>query len=487
MILAASIVGLLAIAAGLAKGRDKKWGMVIWLPAIVVPVYFAVSLLGVLPGKIAGPGPDTGAVGMASMFYLFGTLPLLALLGGIFLLAVFLRPRAAARNMFGAFGGLCVCLVFAIGWNLQRNEQVEVIVLDEAGHPVSGPKVTFSYMAFGIGKSLGSAITDKNGRAHVRAPRADNWSAETISADGTRCVTGCSKQAPSLPGQPDLWIATAFWQHPSWTIWFASSVTSYVSREATRPLTLHLRSGKTLFSPWVIETIRGEIAAQTTGSRPAALARSENLKTLETYVLMPELIEAGRWKFLPASEGEELLSSLARRLASAYDICQRPAKREASEGAFLFHLLREWTDPDHKVQSDEAATRVIEARVVALANELVNKAEPYWETCGPMGLPELGELAAPFAARLLSALEKVSDERDLSSYIDWVGRQKIAVDQVRPFFNHPKRAVAVATILSAQAGLSSVEKTQLLTPYSHPGENTWLQHQIEDALRPNKR
>lgn len=480
------LVLLLATVAALAKGRDTKWGLVVWLPAVVGPVYLSASLLGVLPGRVAGPGPDVGAVAMASGFYLMAVLPIIALMGIVVLVALFLFPRPAARNTPGALGGLGACLVFVVAWSMWRNERAEVVVLNEMGKPVAGQKVTFSYSAFGTGRTLGSAVTDQDGRAHVRAPRDNNWSATTTTDDGTRCGVGCGKPEVPLPGHPELWSTHAFWQHPSWTIWFGSSTTAYVPRSAPQPLPLHLRSGQTLVSPVVLAAVRSELSAQTAKSRPTTLGQIDS-HTIEIYALMPELIAATRRGFLDPDDSDRLLRTLAGCLARAHEACRQPANRKTPEGAFLFGLLQEWADPDHKANDEAAAAAIIQSRVVALADELVTSAEAYWADRGPVGLSELGNLAAPYAPRLLTKMEKLTDERRLPAYLEMLTRQKTAVQSLRPFFSHINRLVAVSAILAAESDLSPEEKSRLLAPYSQPGIKTWLQNRIEDALRPNRR
>ena len=482
LLIIGSLVLLTLMVIVLPHLREKKWMLVIWLPAIVLPVYIGSSLLGVLPGPMRGAGPDIGAVGMASGFYLLAILPILIGLGIIWIAALIARPRAEAWNLWSGIAGTVVCLACAGAWYGYRNETVEVVVLDEMDRPVVGQRVDFGYSAFGTGRNLGSAISDQGGIARISVPRDQYWSARTTSPDGTMCMAGLGKPEYPLTDHPDYLVGRWQWQNPDWTIWYASGLSIYSSPSNLKPLPLRFRSKDVILSPWVVAALRKEVGVLLRGERKGRLWIEEYERSPEVYLVLPELLQMAKMGVLEENQAVRSLTWLAGNLKAADRIGRIYPELPNSEDRFLFEILRQWIDPARRLKTEQEVADNIRARVADLSQAYIDIVEPYWAKHGPVGMHELGSLATPFIPRLLSVMETIPDNRSLPSFADSVNVLRPDIELVKAFFKSPNRDVAVTAILSVKGKFSPSELSDLLMPHSRPGERTWMQGQIDYAL-----
>lgn len=465
-----------AVLAALWRGRNRRWGLAVWLPAVTLPLAITAGLLREVPGKLVGPGSDTGFVAMSSGFYLILALPLILLCAAVWVGALICWPRREARNWQGGISGILICATGLMALHSYEGYQAEVEVVDARGRPVPGQNVNFSHTSFvsGSSRKLGSAVTNANGLAVLRVPRGSAWSAQTTTEDGTKCTVSIVMNGGSYGATPDYRLTRWSWFNPKWG--WASSVGVIQNVAEQRRLTLRLRNADEVVSKFVVATMRRQIALFGEG-KPNHLDFDTGPEKLE---VLPDFLAMAKAHSDLMAANTHLLDGFADALSGAFGVVASHDQPGAgSEIAISFAMLAKWIGAEPK-----NAKPLIESRLQGLAEELVNVSEPLWRANGPVGVGHLGRLAKPYAARMLSALEQMpaDERRPVHSFAHALKIIDASVEQVAPFFDSKDRAVAVAALGSVSRKLAPDELQARLTALSRPGERDWIQRAIQSDI-----
>lgn len=483
LIICAALVGIGLVLWAQAAGRRRKWGLVVWIPSIAIPILLGATLFGALPGHINGP--DAGYVAMAAGPAAIAALVITAPFALLGLTALFLFPRRPAWNLGGALGGVAICGLAILGWQRSTTRTAEVLVLDESGHPVGGVEVSLGYFEYGLDHRMPGVRTDAKGLARFRLPNRAEWSAHAVTSDGVRCLVAIEQPTDVWLEHPEYRQRRNYWTHPRWGR-LISRVDDYVDPAESRRLTIRLRSRTERLSPWVIERLRAKADAFRRGS-PFFVEFPDIHHWAELLVIMPEILEVFRAHYAAKPDARNLpflLDGFADALHGAGETLAR-MRQPAPDRETLdtYETLCAWAGTT--ADSPDSLAKV-DAKLRALVDDLVATSKSCWKSHGPAGVGHLWDLNHPYIPELLRWMEREMPEKHFYGFLSIIGSCHAPPEVLTPFLDSPNRFVQVAVLQALQDQLPLDEFRTRIDQLSHPGERSSIQYEI-DSLQQHVR
>ncbi len=461
-----------------AIGRRHKWALVPWLPTVALAAIGSVKFF--MPAVAALQVPIFGIIASLGLL-------ILAVPSVFFLIIAFIRlPVGAALNIRGAIAGtvLTFCILFVL--TRTTGKKVEVTVLDAKGLPVAGVKVMFkgpTFFSFQNSVPAVTSTTDLYGTADAYLTSSDNWSAETITDDGTHCSVsvGPPMRQETLQAHPDYPLVTWEWSNKL-DGWFYASAQTHVMPGEHPNLELHLRNMDQPVLPWVVEMAHRDIERVRLGQQDQRWVTISE-RSVERLEIVPDLLELIRTKPLHDDSTGDLLDEAGSILGIWGSAAFKGLDKAGNLPRDMFSAYQRVVISNHPTETEEAVDAGLKARLNDLTAQLVELSAPLWPTKGLVGIGRVGILATPYFPQIFSYLETLkeddphlSNEFQFFENLAWLkGDGSLEVDEVRPYFDNPNRVVAVSALLSVEWKIPRKELLARIQALSRPGDKSKIQ------------
>ena len=472
LLLCTVIIGVASVIWVQAAGRHRRWGLVVWIPSIAMPLLLGTTI------SSGWPAPGERWATLASIVMIAYAVPF-ALVG---LTALFLFPRRPAMNIWGLLGGIGICIVFLFGPKAFTPRNPEVLVLDQSGKPAAGIVVTVQRDEYDTSPAT-TVRTNAHGLVRVSTLNRDQWTALVTTTDGVYCRAAIGRPTDILGNRTKYRERKDYWWHPSWGQ-LGSQIVEYVPPTEGGRLTIRLRSATDRFSPAVIERMHAKIAAFRHGSSPF-LEFPNVRRSAELFVVMPELLEAFRARYhspQPDDRGPTfVLETLADEIGSAGETLAKMRQPNPDQNTrATYETLCVWG----KTPTDSPDSRAkIGAKVRVLADDLVDTARPLWNSQGPCGIGGLGNLIQPHIPELIRFMEQEMPERHRRQFSLVIEECHAPAEVLAPYLDSPSRVVQCAVLQALKNTMPVAELRARAAQLSLPGEQSQIQLDLDRILQ----
>jgi hypothetical protein len=473
-----SILGFLTAGISILPAvRKKRWGLAIWLPIVVLDIRVLLEIFGA-PPKSGGSGPDGGAVDMEVGFFFLGALPFIICSVVSLIVAAVAFPRRLAWNKSG---GLIAIIASAIVWFTITGcltPKITFRVIDEKGIPMPAVTVKFSTSSFGSGKSLGTKITDHNGKVKMRLPRG-NWTVDANGDDGRTAGIGLNNR--NYDRDPKNVTLSFWWRQPGWSKLAPSCFTNgHFGNQ--RNFEIMFRKRDELVSPDFAKELHDHLLEILSGKRQF---NGHEINNLESYMELHLLVQIAE-KY--PSVRQEMADSLPDRSVLVYHCWQTIVAIENNKPGdwwISYTEICQWLGFSDDPKLTQQIAPQIRVKFENMAGDLLALAEPLWGTNKPPVVYEqLNELAKSAAPQFLHAMESANGDW-VENYWRALESSQPKFEQVRPFFNSTNSFVAAAAINAVRGKLLPQDASmalERLRAISDPSNKSWLQYQVGNLM-----